>query len=93
MCQDPNMGFVTTYQSVFPDTLFTKAGRFLFEGFMRIFIPKKRKGDNVKLAADFPQEDEFTMGAYSSVCFYHFWMYPRAMKAFYRKSIAFDGLK
>lgn len=58
---------------------------------MRLFIPRKRKGDNVQLSADFPQEDEFTLGAYSSICFYHFWMFPREMMRFYEQFVRFQG--
>ena len=39
MSQDARMGYVSTYQSVFPDTLRNYAGRFLFEGFAKLLIP------------------------------------------------------
>ncbi len=62
LCKDPQMGYITTYQSVFPDTLFNKLGRFLFKGFSSLLIPGKRQGDNVKLGPSLPQEEEFALG-------------------------------
>ena len=76
LCQDDQMAFVTTYQSVFPDTLFNKFGRFLFRGFSTLLIPGTRKGDNVTLGASLPQEEEFALGDKTPLCFYFFWMFP-----------------
>ena len=89
LCQDPQMGYTTTYQSVFPDTVFNKVGRFLFEGFSRILIPGKRAGDNVRLGTKLPQEEEFTLGANTPLSFYYFWMFPKKLRYFYEKSIRF----
>lgn len=92
LCQDPQMGYVTTFQSVFPDTLFNKVGKFIFEGFARILIPGTRKGDNVMLGTGLPQEEEFAIGDKTSICFYYFWMFPRSLKKFYDQSIRFKGV-
>ena len=35
LSKDKQMGYVTTYQSVFPDTLNNYAGRFIFRNFMK----------------------------------------------------------
>ena len=60
MCQDPQMCFVSTFRSIFPDSL-------VFDGLIKkavgIIIPRKRFSDNLKLHVDLPQEEEF--------CFYH----------------------
>lgn len=93
LCQDPRMGYTTTYQSVFPDTLFNKAGKFLFKGFARILIPGTRKGDNVVLGMNLPQEEEFALGDKTPVCFYYYWMFPRSLKSFYDSFVRFEGLK
>lgn len=92
MCQDKRMGFVTTYQSVFPDTLFNRAGRFLFKGFTRLLIPGTRKGDNVNLDTENPQEEEFALGDKTPVCFYYFWMFPKNIRKYYDRFIRFRGL-
>ena len=92
LCQDPQMAYVTTFQSVFPDTLFNKAGRFLFEGFARILIPGTRKGDNVTLGTTLPQEEEFALGDKTPVSFYYFWMFPRSLKKFYERFVRFSNM-
>lgn len=93
LCQDPRMAYTTTYQSVFPDTLFNKAGKFLFKGFAKILIPGTRKGDNVVLGMNLPQEEEFALGDKTPVCFYYYWMFPRALKVFYNKFVRFEGIE
>ena len=58
VCQDPAHGFVTTYQSVFPNNMISK---WIFKTFMELNIPERRPSDNVKLNVDFPQEEEFAL--------------------------------
>ena len=92
LCQDKQMGYVNTFQSVFPDTLFNRMGRFLFEGFAKILIPGVRKGDNVRLGTHLPQEEEFALGDKTAVCFYYFWMFPRSILKFYDRFIRFSQM-
>ncbi len=92
LSQDPQMAYVTTYQSVFPDTLFNKTGRFLFESFMKALIPGKRKGDNVDLGPSFPQEEEFALGDKTPVCFYYFWMFPKNILKYYDSFVRFRDI-
>ena len=89
--QDPQMGYTTTYQSVFPDTLFNRLGYFIFEGFARLLIPGKRAGDNVRLGMQLPQEEEFALGAKTPLCFYYFWMFPKDIRRIYERSIRFKN--
>lgn len=92
LCRDPQMGYTTTFQSVFPDTLFNKAGRFIFEGFAGLLIPGTRKGDNVTLGMELPQEEEFALGDKTPISFYYYWMFPRHIKSFYDSFIRFVGI-
>ncbi|MGA9269468.1 MAG: sulfotransferase [Lutimonas sp.] len=92
LCKDPRMGYASTFQSVFPDTLFSWAGRFLFEGFARLLIPGTRKGDNVVLGTRLPQEEEFALGDKTPVCYYYFWMFPRRMREYYDRSVRMLGI-
>ncbi|WKK65644.1 sulfotransferase family protein [Lutimonas zeaxanthinifaciens] len=92
LCQDDQMGYVNTFQSVFPDTLFNRMGRFLFEGFAKILIPGVRKGDNVTLGTHLPQEEEFALGDKTPLCFYYFWMFPRSILNFYDRFIRFKKI-
>jgi hypothetical protein len=92
LCQDPQMGYTTTFQSVFPDTLFNIAGRFIFKNFTKLLIPGKRKGDNVKLDPSLPQEEEFALGDKTPVCFYYFWMFPQQILKYYDSFIRFNQI-
>jgi hypothetical protein len=92
LCSSPDMGYVTTFQSVFPDTLFNKAGNFIFETFMRLLIPATRKGDNVKLSPDFPQEEEFALGSNVPLSYYYFWMFPDKTQYFYDRYVRFRNV-
>jgi len=92
LSQDPQMAYVTTYQSVFPDTLFNKPGRFVFESFMKALIPGKRKGDNVELGPSFPQEEEFALGAKTPVCYYYFWIFPKNILKYYESFVRFRNI-
>lgn len=92
LCQDPQMAFTSTFQSVFPDTLFSWIGRFLFEGFAKLLIPGTRKGDNVTLGTRLPQEEEFALGDKRPVCYYYFWMFPRRMLEYYDRSVRMLGI-
>ncbi|GAB4329487.1 MAG: sulfotransferase [Bacteroidales bacterium] len=89
LCRDPAMGYLTTYQSVFPDTMIASAGKLLFENFTRWLIPRRRAGDNVRLNVNFPQEEEFALGATIPLSFYYFWMYPNNWQELYEKAIHF----
>jgi len=89
MTMDPSMGYVTTYQGVFPNNVFNGFGRWIFRSFMQLLIPVNRKGDNVKLGVDLPQEEEFALGARHSVSFYYFWYFPDRIRDFYFDSVAF----
>ncbi len=92
ICEDPQMAYNTTFQGVFPDTLFNKAGRFIFEGFTKLLIPGTRKGDNVKLRTNFPQEEEFALGSRIHFCYYYFWIFPRNTMNYYEQYVNFTGV-
>jgi hypothetical protein len=92
LSQDPQMGYTTTFQSVFPDTLFNKLGRSIFENFTRLLIPGTRIGDNVKLDPSNPQEEEFSLGDKTPMSFYYFWMFPNSIVDFYKSFVRFIGI-
>lgn len=92
LCQDPQMGYITTYQSVFPDTLFSRFGRLLFQGFSSLLIPGKRAGDNVILGSSLPQEEEFALGDKVPISFYFFWMFPKKILKYYDENIKFKNV-
>jgi hypothetical protein len=89
LTKDPNVGYVTTYQSVFPNNL---ASKWLFKTFMRINIPDKRPADNVALNPDFPQEDGFAFCNIQPNGYYNFFYFPKQYSTFYNKSVNHHNL-
>ena len=89
LSKDPRMGYVTTYQSVFPNNLYSK---FLFKTFMRIMIPEKRPGDNVRLNVTFPQEEEFALTNVNPWNYYQFMYFPSDYDEYYEKYIRFNHI-
>jgi hypothetical protein len=87
MSQDPQMGYVTTYQTVFPNNLMSK---FIFRTFMRAQIPEKRPGDNVRLNVSYPQEEEFALTNIHPYNYYQFMYFPAYYKEYYEKYIRFE---
>jgi omega-hydroxy-beta-dihydromenaquinone-9 sulfotransferase len=90
LCQDPKAGYVTTYQSVFPDQTLTPGARLLFRNIMKMLIPINRKGDNVKLGTDYPQEEEFALAARNPACYYLYWYFPDLMLKYYDEFLTFS---
>ena len=84
LCIDPSAGYVTTYQSVFPNNL---ASKWLFKTFMKINMPEKRPSDNIRLNIDAPQEDEFAFSNMQSNAYYNFFYFPDRYSAFYNRSV------
>ena len=87
LCQDPNTGFVTTYQSVFPNNMYSKL---LFRPFMKWKIPDKRPSDNIKLHVDYPQEDDFALASMLP-SFYQLFYFPDAYKALFDETVLFKN--
>jgi len=92
LSKDEQMGYLTTFQGVFPDTLFNKAGSFIFRNFTKLLIPATRQGDNVTLDSDNPQEEEFALGDKTPLCYYYFWMFPRNTLKYYDRALRQKGI-
>lgn len=78
MCLDPESGYTTTFQSVFPNNMF--AFKWLFKGIMKILTPENRPVDNVRLDVNYPQEEEFALTNETHVGFYNWWYFPKKTK-------------
>lgn len=89
LCKDPRAGYMTTYHSCWPRNLGSKL---IFKTFMSIAMPKKRPSDNVELAVDFPQEDDFSLSNMIPHVFYLFWYFPRRWREYYEKYVRFNGV-
>lgn len=90
LCQDPVASYVTTYHSVFPDQTLAAGARFLFKNIMKMLIPINRKGDNVKLDTDYPQEEEFSLSARNPGSYYFFWYFPELMLQYFDEFLTFE---
>ena len=88
LAQDRQMAYITTYQTVFPHYLYSK---FLFLPFMRSQMPEKRPGDNVRLVAKNPQEDEFALSNINPYTYYQFMYFPEEYSQFYDRFIRFQN--
>ncbi|RLD19557.1 MAG: sulfotransferase [Bacteroidetes bacterium] len=89
MCQTENASYVTTYQTVFPNFMGSK---WLFGPIMKAIMPDKRPSDNVKLAVDFPQEEEFALGGVNPHAYYRYMFFPKHYKKYYAQATRFEGL-
>jgi omega-hydroxy-beta-dihydromenaquinone-9 sulfotransferase len=89
LSKDPSAGFVSTYQSLFPNNM---ASKWLFRTFMKIFMPHKRPSDGVELNIAFPQEDEFAFSNLQDNAYYNFFYFPTEYQTFYEKCVRLNSL-
>jgi len=92
ICEDPQMGYASTYQVVFPDTFYNYLGSFIFKNFTKLLIPGRRKGDSVILDTEYPQEEEFAVGDKTPLSFYYWWMFPQRIMNYYDQKIRYKGI-
>ena len=80
LAQDPRFGYTTTYQTVFPHLIM--AMQWLFKPIAGLAMPKHRPTDNMELAPDLPQEEEFALQNTCPATYYNFWYYPDRMQEY-----------
>ena len=66
--QDPQFGYCTTYQTVFPHLMLW--GRPFFRGAVKLFIPNERATDKMELGVDIPQEEEVALSNMTAISHY-----------------------
>ena len=76
--QDKHFGYTTTYQTVFPHYVMALQG--FFKPTMGWLMPDKRPTDNMELAPDLPQEEEFAINNSCPFNYYNFWFFQEKMK-------------
>ncbi len=89
LAHDPDSGYVTTYQAVFPNNL---RSHWLFGTFMKIFMPAERPGDQLKLDTNFPQEDEYALSNMTHMSYYHSFYFPRHYLSYYNDYVRFRNI-
>ena len=93
MCQDKNLGYLSTFQAMAPG--FCLVG----ETVIKQFLAKQAKSryptrliDNIPLAFDGPQEDEFALANLSPFSFIHSFSFPQQAQGFFERCVLFDSL-
>lgn len=93
LCQDESLVSLTTFQAMAPGFCLVGSGaikRFLAR--MAGARYPTRLIDNVPLAFDAPQEDEFAMANLSPHSFVHTFSLPQQAQEFFDRSVLFDGV-
>lgn len=93
MCQDKNLGYLSTFQAMAPG--FCLVG----EKAIKQRLAKKANAryptrliDNIPLSFDAPQEDEFALANMSPHSFLHAFSFPQQAQYFFERYVLFDGL-
>lgn len=87
---DKHFGYCTTYQTVFPNLMMF--GQPFFKKTMGWLMPDKRPTDNMELAPDLPQEEEFALSNMMPYTYYNFWFYPKNQLEYCDKYMLFDDI-
>jgi hypothetical protein len=87
---DSQWGFFTTFQAYLPG-LFLGSEK-TWKPLVISSIPDKRPMDDVKMNADYPQEDQYAIGAMSPFSYYHGWCYPKNMEKYNRYVLMDDDI-
>ncbi|MBQ8674589.1 MAG: sulfotransferase [Bacteroides sp.] len=87
---DKHFGYNTTYQTVFPHLMMW--GQPFFKKNMSWLMPDKRPTDNMELAVDLPQEEEFALGNMMPYTYYNFWFLPRHQQEYAEKYLLFNDV-
>lgn len=90
LCQDKEMAYVTTFQTMAPKNIIVMKN--FFKKLLSDSLPETRPMDDVKMAADYPYEEEYAIANLSPYSFYHGWYFPKNMKKYFKKYVLFDGI-
>ena len=87
---DKQFGYCTTYQTVFPHLMMF--GQPFFKKTMGWLMPDHRPTDNMELAPDLPQEEEFALSNMCPYTYYNFWFFPRYIDEYASKYLLFEDI-
>ena len=90
LAQDKHFGYTTTYQTVFPHMMMF--GQSMFKKTMGWLMPDKRPTDNMELAPDLPQEEEFSLSNMMPYSYYDFWFFPERMMEYCDRYLTFEKI-
>jgi len=86
---DQIFSFFTTFQAYLPSVFLSSEK--LFKPIVVSSLPKKRPMDDVPMDADYPQEDQYAIGAMSPYSYYHGWVFPKNME-FYNRYVLMEDV-
>ena len=87
---DKHFGYNTTYQTVFPHLMMF--GQPFFKKSMSWLMPDHRPTDNMELAVDLPQEEEFALANMCPYTYYNFWFFPKYQQEYCDKYMLFNDI-
>ncbi len=87
---DKHFGYNTTYQTVFPHLMMW--GQPFFKKNMSWLMPDKRPTDNMELAVDLPQEEEFALANMMPYTYYNFWFLPKYQQEYADRYLLFNEI-
>lgn len=93
LCQDPQFGFLSTFQAMVPG--FCLSGERLLKPLLARQAARRyptRLIDNIPLAFDAPQEDEFAMAALCPQSFLHGFTFPQHAVEYFDRYVMFQEL-
>ncbi|MFC2078454.1 sulfotransferase [Candidatus Bipolaricaulota bacterium] len=93
MCQDKNFGYVSTFQAMAPG--FCMVGDKRIKPALAKLAGRRyptRLIDNIPLALDAPQEDEFALATLSPYSFVHAFTFPKQAAFFFKRYVLFEGI-
>ncbi len=90
LCQNPDFGYVNTFQAVFPNHCFMN--QWWIRNIAKFLLPEKRPGGDMKFDFKLPQEEEVALGNMQHISFYNFFYYPNELESSIMKSLYFKGI-
>ena len=90
LAQDKHFGYTTTYQTVFPHYIMVLQS--FFKPCMKFVMPDKRPTDNMELAPDLPQEEEFALSNMTPCNYYNFWSFTERMQEYCDRFLTFHNI-
>lgn len=90
LCQNPDFGYVNTFQAVFPNHCFMN--QWWIRNIAQFMLPEKRPGGDMKFDFKLPQEEEIAMGNMQHISFYNFFYYPNELDSSIEKSLYFNNI-
>ena len=89
MNHDPGFGSVSLFQTLLPEAFLS--ARRLLGPVMRRMVPRTRPMDNMELALDLPQEEEYATCNLSECSLYVGWYFPRRMRELFQRYVLFEN--